>query len=121
MIDNFIAALSLSENALNHLKELPATLSQIDFRKIPNIIYFVYLSEERLYSATYKTLYVYSMSDNESPIGNYELKGLCKSGIIADNHLYLGDNSRLLVFEVTTSLTQPIVPVKDISINHSLH
>jgi hypothetical protein len=76
----------------------------------------VYLSGDRLYTAGGdETLYVYSMSDHTSPIATYQLGGgRCFSGIITDNHLYLGCgyDEKLHVFEVTTSLTQPLIPVK---------
>jgi hypothetical protein len=105
--ENFIAALSLSEDALNHLKDLPSTISQIDLPESKSdSVSFVYLTGDRLYTAGYdETLYVYSLSDHTSPIATYQLDGLCFSGIIADNHLYLGETRVLHVFEVTTSIT----------------
>ena len=106
-----MAALTLSEDALNHLKELPATVSQIDLTLSYRQVFFVYLSGDRLYTATDKTLFVYSMSDHTSPIATYQLYGKCFSGIIADNHLYLGGRN-LQVFEMTTSLTQPLITLK---------
>jgi hypothetical protein len=64
------------------------------------------------------------MSDHTSPIATYKLGGKCYSGIIADNHLYLGLEKQIFteaglylkwknlhVFEVTTSLSQPLVSV----------
>jgi hypothetical protein len=65
-----------------------------------------------LYTAGDVTLYVYSMSDHTSPIATYRLGWGCVSGIVTDNHLYLGVYSELHVFEVTSSLTQPLIPVK---------
>ena len=65
-----------------------------------------------MYTAGDETLYVYSMSDHTSPIATYQLGGECYSGIITDNHLYLGGYKKLQVFEVTTSLTQPLIPGK---------
>ena len=65
-----------------------------------------------MYTAADDTLYVYSMSDHTSPIANYQLDGVCCSGIITDNHLYLGGLRKLQVFEVTSSLTQPLIPLK---------
>jgi hypothetical protein len=119
--ENFIAALSLSEDALNHLKDLPSTVSQID---LPNgvyyPVYFVYLSGDRLYTATDKTLYVYSMSDHTSHIATYQLSGDCYSCIIADNHLYLGGKIKLFIFEITTSLTQPLIPVEVIETKYEV-
>jgi cyanate lyase len=51
-----MVALSLSEDALKHLKELPATVSQIDVPESDFFVYFVYLSGERLYTAVDMTL-----------------------------------------------------------------
>jgi hypothetical protein len=75
----------------------------------------VHLSGDRLYTGTDKTLYVYSMSDHTSPIATYQLGGECLSGIITDSLLYLGVEGKLHLFEVTTSLTQPLVPGKVIN------
>jgi hypothetical protein len=78
-------------------------------------VYFVYLSGDRLYTAEEdKTLYVYSMSDHRSPIATYPLGGRCYSGMIIDDRLYLGANN-LYVFKVSTSLTQPLTPVAQIT------
>jgi hypothetical protein len=68
-----MAALSLSEDVLNHLhlKDLPATVSQIDLPESKNEVSFVYLSGDRLYTAAGETLYVYSMSDHTSHIATY--------------------------------------------------
>jgi hypothetical protein len=62
-----------------------------------------------LYTEADKTLYVYSMSDHASPIATYQLGGDCFSGIITDNHLYLGEEEKLHVFKVSSSLTQPLI------------
>ena len=99
--------------SLSHIKELPTTISQIDLPLSYQAVAFVYLSGDRLYTAADETLYVYSMSDHTSPIATYQLGGeLCDSGIITDNHLYLSDGrNKLRVFIVTTSLSQPLVPV----------
>ena len=112
MEENFIAALSLSEDALNHLKELPGTVSQIDLPESYYPVAFVYLSGDRLYTAADSTLYVFSMSDHTSPIATYQLGGWCRSGIIVDNFLYLGVGEKLHVFKETPSLAQPLIPVK---------
>jgi hypothetical protein len=120
--ENFIAALSLSEDALNHFKELPATFSQIDLTESGQQVYFVYLSGDRLYTAGGdKTLYVYSMSDHTSPIATYQLGGYCRSAIITDNHLFLGVDKKLHVFEITTSLIEPLIPVEVINTEHWVH
>jgi hypothetical protein len=102
----------LSEDALNHLKDLPSTVSQIDLPESDDIeVRFVYLGGDRLYTTADETLFVYSMSDHTSPIATYQLGDECYSGIITDNHLYLGGDEKLHVFKVTSSLTQPLIPV----------
>jgi hypothetical protein len=106
-----MAALYLSEDALNDLNWLPSTRTQIDLPKSYNQVYFVYLSGDRLYTTKDKTLYVYSMSDHTSPIATYKQGGMCYSGIIANKILYLGGNKKLHLFEVKSSLTQPLDPV----------
>ena len=75
---------------------------------------FVYLSGHRLYTVADKTLYVYSMSDHTYPIATYRLVGTSLSGMIIDNRLYLGSNN-LQVFKVSTSLTQSLTPVTEIT------
>ena len=52
------------------------------------------------------------MSELRSPIATYPLGGYCYSGIIIDDDLYLGGEYKLNVFKVTSSLTQPLTPVK---------
>jgi hypothetical protein len=59
------------------------------------------------------TLFVYSMSDPSSPAFIYQTYvGYCYSGVIIDEHLYLGTARNLKVFKVTTNLTQPLIPVR---------
>ena len=100
-------------HSLSLIKHLSTTVSQIDLPESFNPVFFVYLSGDRLYTSADWTLYVYSMSDLTSPIDTYQLDGgECWSGIIADNHLYLSGLRKLHVFEVTTSLTQPLIPGK---------
>jgi hypothetical protein len=68
-------------------------ISQIDLPESLYRVNFVYLSGDRLYTVEDMTLSVYSVSDPTSPIVIYQTEvGFCKSGIIADNHLYLGGN-----------------------------
>jgi hypothetical protein len=74
----------------------------------------VYLSGDRLYTEADETLYVFSMSDHRSPIATYPLGGRCYSAMIIDDRLYLGANN-LYVFKVSTSLTQPLTPVTEIT------
>ena len=80
----------------------------------------MYLWGDRLYTEADETLYVYSMSDHTSPIATYQLGFQCNSCIISDNHLYLGGNYKLHVFEVTTSLTQPLVAAKVFNTEHKV-
>ena len=75
----------------------------------------MYLSGDRLYTAGDETLYVYSMSDHRSPIATYQLGDWCYSGMIIDDRLYLGVYDKLHVFKVSTSLTQPLTPVTQIT------
>lgn len=54
------------------------------------------------------------MSDPTSPIATMPIKIIC-SCIIVDKHLYLGGINALHVFEVSTSLTEPLTPVRVIA------
>ena len=109
-----IAFIEAVSNSLSLLKNLSTTVCQINLPDGDwlNAVYFVCLSGDRLYTIVEHTLYVFSMSDYTSPISTYEIRGPCLSGIIIDNHLYLCGNKKLHVFEVTNSLTQPVIPVK---------
>ena len=99
-------------HSLSHLNELFTSFSQIDLPKSEYIVFFVYLSGDRLYTAADETLFVYSMSDHTSPIATYRLGGMCFSVIIADNLLYLGGDEKLHIFELTTFITQPLIQFK---------
>ena len=94
-----IAFTQAVSNSLSLIKHLSTTSSQIDLPDGKWEVHFVYLSGDRLYTAGDSTLYVYSMSDHTSPIATYRLdRGKWCSGIIADNHLYLGCRYKLHVF-----------------------
>ena len=102
---------------LLHLKELPTKVSQIELpesidtdtdtdtewlvlkrsglTKSKECLIFVYLSLDRLYTASDDTLYVFLIREHKSPIATYNLEMECYSGIIAYNHLYLGSISML--------------------------
>jgi hypothetical protein len=67
----------------------------------------VHLCGDRLYTFADETLYVYSMSDLKTPIETYQGRDKCDSGMITDDHLYLGGASKLRVFKVATSPTEP--------------
>jgi hypothetical protein len=101
--------------SLLHRNDLPCTSSQAD---IPgnDRVYFVYLSEDKLYTETDETLYVYSLDDLTSFSATYPLGvfGFCFSALITDNRLYLGGVRQLHIFEVTPSLTEPLTPVTQI-------
>jgi hypothetical protein len=103
-------------HSFSHFKELSSTVSQIDLGESNGTrVLFVYLSGERLYTADYGTLYVYSMSDHASPIATYQIGDQCFSGIITDSNLYLGGEEKLHVFKVSTSLTQPLISFRVIN------
>jgi len=99
--------------SLLHIIDLPCTTSQVDLPG--SYVYFVYLSAEKLYTASDKTLYVYLVSDTISPIATYSLDDECFSCMIIDNCLYLGGDYYLMIFEVTTSLMQPLTPITQIT------
>jgi hypothetical protein len=60
----------MSEDVLDHIKELPFTTSQLDLPGIVNVN-FLYLSGDKLYTAYDATLYVYLLSNITSPIASY--------------------------------------------------
>ena len=91
-------------------KDLFPAVSELDLSSGYGPVYFVCLSEDRLYTITDKTLFVYSLSDLTSPISTYPMACECLSGMIIDNRLYLGGRN-LFVFKVNTSQTHPLTPV----------
>ena len=74
-----------------------------------------------MYTAGGETLYVYSMSDHISRVATYQLGEKCYSGIMSDNHLFLGGGKKLFVFKITISLIQPLVQVKVINIKRPVY
>jgi hypothetical protein len=86
----------------------------IDLPESTNYVAFVYLWGDRLYTEVDKTLYVYSVGDLTSPSATYPLGGFSGSGLITENRLYLGGQYKLHIFEVTSSLTEPLTPVTKI-------
>ena len=82
-------------------------MSKVDLPAGDGYVFFVYLNGDILYTVRGYNLYVYSLSDLSSPIATYPLGGRCPSGIINDNRLYLS-GWKLHIFEVTTSITQPL-------------
>jgi hypothetical protein len=114
--ENYKAAKFMSKEALKdfedrvsrsllHRNDLPCTTSQVDLPLDRDYVYFVCLSEEKLFTAAAKTLYVYLLSDTTSPISTYSLSDECFSGMISDNRLYLGGQKYLEIFDLATSLT----------------
>ena len=67
-----------------------------------------------MYTEADGNLYVYSFSDLTSPSATYPLGDKFYSALITDNRLYLGVAFELLIFEVTTLLTEPLKPVTKI-------
>jgi hypothetical protein len=78
------------------------------------MVHFVYLFGGRLYTEADETLYVYSLGDLTSPFATYPLDTFCYTGLISDNRLYLGGEEMLQIFEVSPSLTEPLIPVTQI-------
>ena len=115
--DNFKAALYLSEDALEHIEQLPRTISVFE---LPGISYeeahFLLLSGDRLYTTAQETLHVFSMSDFTSPIATYELPGCYFPFLIADNRIFLNgfNNRSIIIYEISTSLTQPLIQLAKI-------
>jgi hypothetical protein len=77
----------MSENALDHIELMPFAISEIDFTQGVD---FVLLSEDRVYTALAKTLYVYSVRELTHPVATYPLGDYCFSALIFDYRLYLG-------------------------------
>jgi len=74
---------------------------------------FVYLWGDMLYTEANDTLYVYSLGDLTSPTATYRVSQ-CYSALITDNRLYLGGYYELHIFEVNSSLTEPLTRVTKI-------
>ena len=73
MRENFKAALSLSEDALEHIEELPCTISIVDLPGNDRKVFFVCINRDRLYFSADLTLNVYSVSDLTFPIATFDL------------------------------------------------
>jgi hypothetical protein len=107
-------------HSLLHRNDLPFTTSQVDLPE-SGILYFLYLSGEKMYSAAARTLYVYLLSEITSLIATYSLSDTCRSGMISDNRLYIGGVEYLKIYELKTSLTQPLAPVAQITTKNSVY
>ena len=81
----------------------------------------MHLSGEKLYTAAGKTLYVYLVSNITSFIATYSLSDDCNSGMISDNRLFLGGKYYLKIFELSTSLTQPLSPITQITTKEGVY
>jgi hypothetical protein len=86
----------------------------IDFAESPDYVAIAYLWGDKLYTEADETLYVYSMGDLTSPSATYPLGVKCYSALITEKRLYLGAGSKIHIFEVTPSLTEPLTPVTQI-------
>ena len=100
----------------------PCRPPMINLPESDHSVKFVYLWGERLYTETNNTLYVYSVDYHYRPSATFTLgvhqKGY--SALITDNRLYIGATSELHIFEVTSSLEKPLIPVTKIPIKLNL-
>ena len=126
--ENFVAALNLSEDVLEHIQELPFTISKVELPDIGNDVHLLLVSGDRLYTEADKTLYVYSLSDLTSPIATYDISGVCFSGLIADNRLFIAFSDRksyqyfmqIIICEISTSLTEPLKLLENIKTSQQI-
>ena len=114
MIENYQVAIKESKDALSHIRDLPQTFTKIDFGLRDYPFNLVYLNGDRLYTEVNNDLRVYIINDLTSPIASYPLNGQSFSCLFSDNRLYINGGSILYVFEVSTSLTEPLVEVSQI-------
>ena len=85
-------------------------------------VWFVYLWGDRLYTEINHTLYVYLLSYLTIPFATYTLGGSKGySALIIDNRLYVGGHSKLHIFELTFSLTEPLIPLTKIRSKRIIH
>jgi hypothetical protein len=103
------------------MKELPRAISIIDLPESVLSVHIVYLWRDRLFTENNWSLYVYSLIDLTSPAVTYWLGDIGHSALITDNHLFVGGASELHIFEVTSSLTKPLIPVTKIPVKGILH
>jgi hypothetical protein len=111
----------VNQSLLHINNDIPYANSQVDLPGISNKkVLFVHLNGDKLYLAADTVLYVHYLSDTAPCICTYSLSDECYSGIISENRLYLGGFEYLKIFELTSSLTQPLTPVKEIKIKHGI-
>jgi hypothetical protein len=112
-----MAAISLSEDALEHIDYLPNTISKFELPGIDNgYVNFLLLSGDRMYTSVDNILYVFSVSDLSSPIATYDLPWSYTKLIISDNRLFLGASNThdITVIEINTSLSKPLIELVEI-------
>jgi hypothetical protein len=98
-----------------YLKNFLLASPLIDLPDSTRGVSFVYLWGDRLYTEANQTLYVYSVGDLTSPSASYPKLDNCYSALITENHrLYIGGFNKLHIYEVTPSLTEPLIPVTKI-------
>ena len=127
LIENYKAACFYAEDALDHIEDLPFTICQIELGAPKSydddLPLLVHLSGERVFACIIDTLYVYFISEPSLPIASYPLGEICTSAKIVENFLYLGSATRefLLIFEVPTSLTEPLTLFSMIKTNENIN
>jgi hypothetical protein len=101
-----------SKDALSHVGELPVRVTQKDFAMRDHPFNMVYLDGDRLYTEVDDNLKVYLINNMEKPIACYKLNGESFSCLVTENRLYINGSKHgvtiLHIFEVSTSLTQPL-------------
>ena len=107
--------------AVSEIKELSCAISLIDLPESSYGVSFVYLWADRLYTEIDKTLNVYSVGDLTSPFATYPLGDWCSSALITENRLFLCGSYNFQIFEVTPSLTEPLIPVIKIPIKETVY
>jgi hypothetical protein len=106
----------MSKDALSHIRDLPQTVTERNFGYRDYPLTLVYLDRDRLYTEVNDNLLVFLINDLTSPIASYPLNGQSFSCLVSENRLYINGGSIMHVFEVSTSLTEPLVEVSQIII-----
>jgi hypothetical protein len=66
------------------------------------------MSGDIIYIIVDKTIHIYTLANPISLITTYPLNYFCNSGIITDNHLYIGGLEKLIVLEQQRSMRKPL-------------
>ena len=103
----------MSKDTFSYIRNLPQTVTQLD---VDAEVKMVCLDKDRLYTEFNEVLHVYLINDLTSPIATYRLNGRSSSCLVANNRFYLNGGETLHVFDVSTSLTQPLVEVSQITL-----